>query len=122
MESHEVVRHHGLTIVAPVSRGSFGTVYYALTKQQLQVALKEVHISKTSGSRQRAPRHENEAEIQSKLDHPRVARLLRFWRNGDSLNMVFEWMECNLAHFLKGKRVKSRTKKSSETIYPKNCV
>ncbi|OWA51447.1 putative Cyclin-dependent kinase D-1 [Hypsibius exemplaris] len=113
--------------MAPVSRGSFGTVYYALTsttattataapsatdKKPLQVALKEVHVSKTSSSRQRAPRHENEAEIQSKLEHERVVRLLRYWRNGDGLNMVFEWMECNLAHFLKTKKVLESVKKT----------
>ena len=96
-----------------MKNGSFGQVFQAVkvdTKEP--VALKEVFIvSSYRGRQEKGPRVENEAELQVKLNHENIVRLLDSWKESDKVCLVFEWLECNLSDVLKAKTIDETTKK-----------
>lgn len=105
---------HKIQLIRSVKHGGFGQVFQAFhVGSKRPVAYKEVYV--TSGyraSREKGPRVDNEAELQSTLNHENVLKLLDHWKESDKVCLVFEWMEYNLSEFLKANIIDERTKKS----------
>ncbi|GAU89420.1 hypothetical protein RvY_01971 [Ramazzottius varieornatus] len=105
---------HKIQLIRSVKHGGFGQVFQAFhVGSKRPVAYKEVYVtSDYRGSREKRPRVDNEAELQSTLNHENVVKLLDHWKESDKVCLVAEWMECNLLEFLKANTIDERTKKS----------
>src|SRR5271169_4107334 len=80
-------------VLGELGAGGMGIVYHAVdTMLEREIAMKKLR-SEFSRSTDVAERFRREAKIQARLNHPNLARLYSFFKEGDAFYIAMEFVD-----------------------------